>query len=197
MVTMPDASAALEPGRRPPAPGRLHLVQQFLNTMDVESATDELGDPRSAGGWLKSRGLMGSRARLTARDLERLVGFREDLRALALAHNGARAPVSSVRRVKSAARRAGVIIEIANPVQSRLVPLAPATSVDHAVAEILVIVHGAMANGTWLRLKACRNDACLWLFYDHSKNRSGTWCTMAVCGNVMKARAYRRRRKNH
>ncbi|HEV2869799.1 MAG TPA: CGNR zinc finger domain-containing protein, partial [Actinomycetota bacterium] len=30
-------------------------------------------------------------------------------------------------------------------------------------------------------------------FYDHSTNRSGTWCTMSVCGNRRKARAYRRR----
>jgi predicted RNA-binding Zn ribbon-like protein len=42
--------------------------------------------------------------------------------------------------------------------------------------------------------KPCRNHPCRWLFYDHSTNRSGTWCTMAVCGNRLKARADRRRR---
>jgi predicted RNA-binding Zn ribbon-like protein len=31
--------------------------------------------------------------------------------------------------------------------------------------------------------------------YDVSKNRSGTWCTMAMCGNRLKAQAYRQRRK--
>ncbi|MGH2778535.1 MAG: CGNR zinc finger domain-containing protein, partial [Actinomycetota bacterium] len=30
-------------------------------------------------------------------------------------------------------------------------------------------------------------------FYDHSKNRSGKWCTMRVCGNRAKTRAYRER----
>ncbi len=52
-----------------------------------------------------------------------------------------------------------------------------------------------MVDGSWQRLKACRNDACRWVFYDASKNRSGTWCTMSICGDKLKARAYRRRRR--
>lgn len=44
------------------------------------------------------------------------------------------------------------------------------------------------------RLKICGN--CGWLFFDRSKNRSRTWCDMAVCGNRIKAnRHYRRTRK--
>ena len=40
---------------------------------------------------------------------------------------------------------------------------------------------GPAATGTRTRsrLKPCRNHDCRWLFYDHSTNRSGTWCTMA------------------
>jgi predicted RNA-binding Zn ribbon-like protein len=53
-----------------------------------------------------------------------------------------------------------------------------------------------MANGTWERLKACAlHDTCEWAFYDWSKNRSGTWCDMKVCGNRSKARAYRERKR--
>jgi predicted RNA-binding Zn ribbon-like protein len=65
--------------------------------------------------------------------------------------------------------------------------------VEHALARILAAVHTAMVDGTWPRLKACSNDECRWAYYDHSKNRSGRWCTMDVCGNTMKARTYRRR----
>lgn len=44
------------------------------------------------------------------------------------------------------------------------------------------------------RLKICPN--CEWLFIDRSKNRSRTWCDMAVCGNRAKARLhYRKKRK--
>ena len=54
-------------------------------------------------------------------------------------------------------------------------------------------MYDAMTAGTWDRLKVCRNDECQWAFYDRSRNRSGAWCTMAVCGNRMKGRAFRRR----
>ena len=70
------------------------------------------------------------------------------------------------------------------------------TGVDAAIGRLLAIVHTAMANGTWPRLKACAfHDTCEWAFYDWSKNSSGTWCDMAVCGNRAKARAYRERKK--
>ena len=44
------------------------------------------------------------------------------------------------------------------------------------------------------RMKICAN--CGWLFLDRSKNRSRTWCDMAVCGNRIKAnRHYHRKKK--
>jgi predicted RNA-binding Zn ribbon-like protein len=72
---------------------------------------------------------------------------------------------------------------------------AETTGVDGALGRLLVIVYRAMETGTWSRLKACRNDTCRWAFYDHSKNRSGHWCTMSVCGNRTKARQYRQRHR--
>jgi predicted RNA-binding Zn ribbon-like protein len=51
-----------------------------------------------------------------------------------------------------------------------------------------------MLDGTWVRLKACRN--CHWSFYDYSPNRSATWCSMQLCGNRTKTRAYRSRRRD-
>jgi predicted RNA-binding Zn ribbon-like protein len=43
------------------------------------------------------------------------------------------------------------------------------------------------------RMKICGN--CGWLFLDRSKNRSRTWCDMAVCGNRAKASRHYRRKK--
>jgi len=63
-----------------------------------------------------------------------------------------------------------------------------------AIDEVLAIAFDAMLDGTWGRLKACRN--CRWSFYDYSPNRSATWCSMQLCGNRTKTRAYRRRRKS-
>jgi predicted RNA-binding Zn ribbon-like protein len=66
---------------------------------------------------------------------------------------------------------------------------------DRVIATLLSIVAGAIGDGTWPRLKACRNSTCRWAFYDHSRNRSGHWCSMTDCGNRAKTRAYRRRRR--
>jgi hypothetical protein len=64
---------------------------------------------------------------------------------------------------------------------------------DELVADLLAEVHRAHAAGEWPRLKACANPDCQWIYYDGSRNRSGRWCSMNECGDVMKARAYRRR----
>lgn len=45
------------------------------------------------------------------------------------------------------------------------------------------------------RVRACADDACGWLFIDHSKNGSRRWCDMSDCGNRAKARRYRARKK--
>jgi predicted RNA-binding Zn ribbon-like protein len=54
----------------------------------------------------------------------------------------------------------------------------------------------AMAEGSWGRLKACSDHGCQWAFFDRSKNRSGHWCSMRVCGNRAKARQFRERRRS-
>jgi 4-azaleucine resistance transporter AzlC len=63
-----------------------------------------------------------------------------------------------------------------------------------ALGTLVAIVYASMESGTWPRLKACRRDVCHWVFWDASRNRSGTWCHMTVCGNRTKTKAYRRRR---
>jgi predicted RNA-binding Zn ribbon-like protein len=65
-----------------------------------------------------------------------------------------------------------------------------------ALGRLLAAVHLAVADGTWHRLKACRLDNCRWAFWDASKNRSGSWCSMKSCGNKAKASAYRARQRS-
>ncbi|HYQ74535.1 CGNR zinc finger domain-containing protein [Cellulomonas sp.] len=77
-----------------------------------------------------------------------------------------------------------------------LVP-APGSDPDAAlVAGVLAALHRAVATGDWARLKACANPDCQWVYHDGSRNRSGRWCSMDECGDVMKARAYRRRARS-
>lgn len=44
------------------------------------------------------------------------------------------------------------------------------------------------------RVKFCANPDCQWAFYDESRNRSRRWCEYE-CGNVVKVRRFRARRK--
>ena len=63
-------------------------------------------------------------------------------------------------------------------------------------SQLLAIAFQSQIEGTWPRLKLCRNPDCRWAFYDSSRNRSGSWCRMGQCGNRLKNRAYRERRRS-
>jgi len=72
--------------------------------------------------------------------------------------------------------------------------LAPALDgVQGGLATIVAVVAEARLRGVWERMKACRQESCGWLFYDGSRNRSSSWCSMQICGGREKARAYRMR----
>jgi predicted RNA-binding Zn ribbon-like protein len=66
--------------------------------------------------------------------------------------------------------------------------------VTKALGQMLLIVLNSISDGSWWRLKSCSESNCLWAFYDSSKNMSGRWCSMSVCGSREKARTYRRRK---
>ena len=153
------------------APEPLREVQQFINSVDVEHGLDWIPD------WLEEHGLPA--------ELERARALREALRALVLANNGAPPDPAAVELVNESAARL--------PLQ-----LGPDGHLTVGVARdaldgVVAVVLGAMLDGTWPRLKACRN--CCWSFYDYSPNRSATWCSMQLCGNRKKTRAYRSRRR--
>ena len=182
-----------EPGGREPAPGELALVQDFINTVDIESGEEELGSPEELRRWLAVRGLLGPGGSVGEGDLLRAIGVREALRALALAHNGDPVDRGAVRTLNRAAEHGRLRVAFDEEGSADLEPGAP--GVDGALGILLGAVYRATAEGTWPRLKACRSDVCRWAFYDHSKNRSGAWCSMRICGSRSKARAYRERRR--
>ena len=88
------------------------------------------------------------------------------------------------------ARRAGLGVHF-QPDGASVEPTAG--GVDGALGRLVAVAATAMLDGTWARLKVCRAPDCRWAFYDQARNRSRTWCSMAVCGNRVKARTYRRR----
>jgi predicted RNA-binding Zn ribbon-like protein len=70
-----------------------------------------------------------------------------------------------------------------------------AEGVDAILGHYLCAMLGALADGTWGRLKACWNEECRRAFYDRSRNHAGTWCEMATCGSVHKMRRHRARKR--
>lgn len=180
-------------GASAPAPGRLETVRRFVNTLDVEAATDALSGPRDLVGWLLAADLLTGSAAPDARDVERAVAVREALRsALAANHSGAPIPAAALTVLNDTAARSRLTATLTARDGWR--PRPSADGVDGALGGLLALVGDAMADGTWSRLKVCVNDTCQWAFYDGSRARSGRWCSMQVCGNRAKQQAWRERR---
>jgi predicted RNA-binding Zn ribbon-like protein len=175
------------------APGELEQVRAFVNTRQIGHAGEHLSDPGALAGWLTERGLAPRAVRATRGDLAHALELREALRAMLVAHThtAATVPASVTGALDAASRRARLALCFAEDGGATLVPDAP--GVNGSLGRLLAIVHDAIAQGTWTRLKACREPDCEWAFYDHTKNRSGAWCSMEGCGNRAKARAYRER----
>jgi predicted RNA-binding Zn ribbon-like protein len=180
----------IEPGGRPKAPGRLELLQRFINTYnhDFPPDWDRIGTAERAQAWLREKRLVGSGDRVTAADAARLRELREALRALAIANHDGEPEPSAAAVIRAVS--APLIVAVDDAGRTALEPAS--RGVDGAVATLLAILHEAQLTGHWTRLKACRQ--CHYAFYDRSKNRSAAWCDMSICGNRTKNRAYYRRR---
>jgi predicted RNA-binding Zn ribbon-like protein len=174
------------------APGLLGLVQDFVNTHELDEARDDIGTPEALGAWLEEHGLLTAGA-ISAQEHTRALELREAVRHLLLVNNGAPADAADLDFLNRVAADSDL--------RPRFVPTgkvvleATAPGVPGALGRLLAAVSTAMVEGTWSRLKACADDACRWAFYDRSKNHSGHWCSMEVCGNRAKARQFRQRRR--
>jgi predicted RNA-binding Zn ribbon-like protein len=182
----------MEPGGRRPAPPTLRPLQEFINTYNMEREhlglrKDEFGSPVDLRRWLAEQGLLRGNARVGESDRRRALEVRAALRRLVLAHNGMPAHLGDVTILNHLGRQARLVIRFRRDGTMRLEPVT--TGAVGALGRLLAAAVTAQIDGTWKRLKACRR--CHWAFYDHSKNRSGRWCVMSICGNRVKAQAYR------
>jgi predicted RNA-binding Zn ribbon-like protein len=184
----------IEPGGRPKAPGRLALLQRFINTHnhDLPSDWDRIGTGEKAGQWLRRTELIGDEDRVSDGDAERLRELREAIRRLVIATQSGRPEPEAAEVVRAASRTAPLGVGVDEAGATALEPAC--AGLDGAVATLLGILHEARLTGDWSRMKACRQ--CEYAFYDRSKNRSAAWCAMSICGNRTKNRAYYRRRRD-
>lgn len=175
----------------------LQLMLDFVNTNDLEAGRDQLDTPERLRDWLVSRDLARPDAAADAAAHARAIAIREGIRTLGRAHNDEALDAALVRGLNQGAAQVPMTVAVRPVAGDGEWSLQPAVGgIDGFLGRILAALARSMADGTWSRVKACRNDTCRWLFYDQSRNRSGTWCSMAVCGSRMKARAYRARQRD-
>jgi predicted RNA-binding Zn ribbon-like protein len=192
-----------------PAPGKLEIVRQFVNTLDIESGTDELDSPGALLGWLGKSGLAGpgrdahAGGPVTEADLRLAVSLREALRGVLSWHvtaggvaspdraGGPASAAAAAAELRKAAAPLRVRLEVSDEGQIAAAPDGGGVTAD--LAQVLLIAGEAATAGTWGRLKVCSAGDCQWAFYDRSPTRTGCWCSMRVCGSRAKSRAYRRR----
>jgi predicted RNA-binding Zn ribbon-like protein len=141
------------------------LVLDFLNTVDVEAGTDLLSDPAGRRAWLAARGLA---------DSDSAADVRTALRAAVGDPAASRVALSAQVTVS-------------------LEPEGPRLVADDVTGAVLAAASRLTVLGDWDRVKICPADDCRWAFFDRSRNHSRTWCSMRVCGNREKARAWRER----
>jgi predicted RNA-binding Zn ribbon-like protein len=176
----------------PPAdvPAHAALLVDYANTLDVGDHIDDLTTAPEVSGWLFDRGLLPRRTPADESDLALARELRDAVRTAFVANHDGTEPADGPQLEQLASR-----LPLALRIGGGRPLLAPIEDgVRGGLSRLLVAAADAGADGSWRRIKICAADDCAWAFYDTSKNRSRTWCSMQVCGNRKKTREYRARR---
>lgn len=155
-----------------PAERDIELVLSFLNTLDIQDGVDALHAPEGWGAWVRDRDLG------TPGGTEDALRVRAALRRCIGDERGGDAAMQT-------AFRPGTDVAVCIGEQG------PVLVARTALGEVLVAAARLAVLGMWERVKICTSETCRWAFYDRSRNRSRTWCSMRVCGNREKARIWR------
>ncbi|MET7800333.1 CGNR zinc finger domain-containing protein [Streptomyces decoyicus] len=154
----------------------------LLNTTPVVNgvAQDQFAEPEAARSWQRAHGGSG-----TADELRNLVQARDALQDVV---RGSRPATSLAPLLKDVTSRphlssAGVSWELDAPAECRMAVKA-------------VMAWSALRETMPGRLRPCANPECRLFLIDRSKTNKGRWCSMAVCGNRMKARRHYQRTRD-
>ena len=184
-----------------------HLALDFVNTRTVEreGVVEALPTFASALAWFRAAEILSATAERSllrhsdpgerADALRRLLAFRALVRDLLdeRHRHGTLAPrhVAAINAVLAGSSGRREMIDGADGCELR-VRYAFERPID-LLAPLAEAVADLLANEDATRIKRCGSDCCDMYFLDTSRNRSRTWCDMAVCGNRAKAANYYRR----
>jgi len=170
------------------APGELEIVRQLINSKSIQRGTDELTSIDALAAWLHNHDFNVDTTSLTDESLQLFLRIREGLRALVMVNSGELPEKTALKGMESVAQGLGLGFQVGSDGSLSAVP--SGNGLERAAGKLLLIAYRSMIEGTWARLKACSSDTCRYAFYDNSKNHTGKWCSMAVCGNRNKVRKY-------
>ncbi len=134
------------------APGNLAIVQDFVNTVEIEHAADPLNAEDQLPDWCTNTGFCPG---IDQASLRRLREFRESLRGVLEANAGDGEATERWSALEPFAGRAGYKMYITPAGVPALRP--EGSGADAAIAAVLAIVYDAIGNGTWTRLKTAAN----------------------------------------
>ncbi|MFG2941566.1 CGNR zinc finger domain-containing protein [Streptomyces sp. NPDC048282] len=157
------------------------LLDLLNSTPVIEGvATDELADPAAATAWQRAHGGSGG-----GEELRQLLRARDALQDVVRGGRPAESLAPLLKGVVLSPRpsEAGVSWELEAPAERRL-------------AAEAVLAWGALRETMPGRLRPCANPECRLFLLDRSKGNSARWCSMAVCGNRMKARRHYQRTRD-
>jgi predicted RNA-binding Zn ribbon-like protein len=142
--------------------------------------TDNFADAARARSWLASVGGLGTEA-----ELQHVLGVRQALQSVV---RGEQPPDVLAPALQGAAR----IPSVTDGEIIWTLSVPP----DRELAVRAVLTWAALAKRNPGRLRPCANGECRLFLIDHSKANTARWCSMAVCGNRMKARRHYQRLRN-
>jgi predicted RNA-binding Zn ribbon-like protein len=151
----------------------------ILNSTPVVDGvpTDELSDSSQARAWLASLGGTGS-----AKELQYVTHARHALQAVVRGEE----PVE----ILAPELRAAVLVP---SITDGKITWTLSVNPERRLAVQAVLTWDALARQRPGRLRPCANDACRLFLVDRSKTNTARWCSMAICGNRMKARRHYQR----
>jgi predicted RNA-binding Zn ribbon-like protein len=184
-------------------PDSLAHLYDFANTADLRrfvhngiqhQAADELASPRDLTNWMKLNGLLSQGGNVTTKAFDAAIELRASIRAF-LAKESAERHLDKeiVRRLNRAVKHFPLTMRVS--ASKGMVLESARNDALGSLCAVVAQLYDGSANGTLSRLKICASEECQRVFYDRSKPGTRRWCQAALCGNRMKTRAYRERKK--
>ncbi|HEY6495174.1 MAG TPA: CGNR zinc finger domain-containing protein [Trebonia sp.] len=152
---------------------------ELLNTTPLVTGAveDQLADLGSSRSWQQAHGGSG-----TAKERDSLVEARDALQAVVRGQESATslAPLLDGVAARPRISPEGIAWVVEAPPERRL-------------ALQMITAFSALQENMAGRLRACANPDCRRFLIDRSNANKARWCSMAVCGNRMKARLHYQR----